>query len=55
MDDLAIRGFAAAETYPDLTLDREQASAAAPRFWEACGFALVAEDDRFPVMRRELG
>ena len=54
-DDLASRGFAAVETYPDLTLEREQASAATPRFWEGCGFVLAAQDDRFPVMRRELG
>lgn len=55
LDDLASRGFAAVETYPDLTLDVEQASAATPRFWESCGFTLAAEDDRFPVMRCELG
>lgn len=53
--DLARRGFAAVETYPDLTLGSDQASAATPGFWEACGFAMAAPDERYPVMRRELG
>jgi GNAT superfamily N-acetyltransferase len=52
--DLAGRGFSAVETYPDLTLAPNEASAATPAFWEACGFALAAADERFPVMRREL-
>ena len=51
--DLAGRGFSAVETYPDLTLAPNEASAATPAFWEACGFALAAADERFPVMRRE--
>jgi ribosomal protein S18 acetylase RimI-like enzyme len=55
VDDLARRGFAAVETYPDLTLSSDQASAATPGFWEACGFTLAAPDERYPVMRRELG
>jgi GNAT superfamily N-acetyltransferase len=55
VDDLAGRGFAAIETYPDVTLDSDQASAASAGFWEACGFALAAPDERYPVMRRELG
>ena len=37
--DLASRGFAAAEAYPDLTLAVDEASAAHPRFWERCGFS----------------
>jgi hypothetical protein len=53
-DDLAGRGFAAIETYPDLTLGADEASAAHPRFWEHCGFVLAADDERFPVMRLEL-
>jgi hypothetical protein len=53
-DDLGARGFAAVEAYPDLTLGPEEASAATPAFWVACGFGAVADDDRFPVMRREL-
>ena len=54
LDDLAERGFTAAETYPDLTLGTEQASAARPDFWIACGFELAAPDERYPVMRRKL-
>lgn len=52
--DLAGRGFAAVETYPDLTLAADQASAATPAFWQACGFELVIQDERYPVMRIEL-
>jgi GNAT superfamily N-acetyltransferase len=52
--DLATRGFSAIEAYPDLTLPPDEASAATPAFWEACGFSLAASDDRFPVMRLEL-
>ena len=53
-EDLATRGFAAIETYPDLTLDANEASAAHPKFWERCGFARVIDDERYPVMRIEL-
>ena len=52
--DLATRGFAAVEAYPDLTLSPNETSAARPGFWEAMGFALAVDDQRFPVMRREL-
>ena len=52
--DLATRGFAAIEAYPDLTLRPDEASAASPSFWQTCGFELAAEDARYPVMRREL-
>jgi GNAT superfamily N-acetyltransferase len=52
--DLAGRGFAAVEAYPDLTLSVDHASAATPAFWETCGFALMAQDERYPVMRIEL-
>ena len=52
--DLGGRGFSAIEAYPDLTLAPDEASAASPAFWEACGFRLAAADERFPVMRREL-
>ena len=54
-DDLAARGFAAIETYPDRFQSEDATSAARPGFWEACGFTLVVEDEHFPVMRRELG
>jgi ribosomal protein S18 acetylase RimI-like enzyme len=55
INDLQGRGFAAVEAYPDLTLAPDEASAASPAFWEAHGFVLAATDDRYPVMRRELG
>lgn len=53
--DLGLRGFAAVEAYPDLTLDADEASAANPRFWLGCGFTLAVDDVRYPVMRLELG
>lgn len=53
-EDLAGRGFAAIEAYPDLTLEPDEASAAYPAFWLACGFATAMDDERYPVMRREL-
>jgi GNAT superfamily N-acetyltransferase len=52
--DLARRGFAAVEAYPDLTRSTDETSAARPRFWELCGFRIVVDDERFPVVRREL-
>jgi GNAT superfamily N-acetyltransferase len=52
--DLAGRGFAAVEAYPDLTLGADATSSAHPDFWRRCGFESVVEDERFPVMRREL-
>ena len=53
-DDLASRGFAAVETYPELGAKPNATSAAAPAFWEGLGFTVAAHDERFPVMRREL-
>lgn len=52
--DLAARGFSAVEAYPDLTLAENAASAARPGFWHELGFATAADDERYPVMRREL-
>jgi hypothetical protein len=52
--DLAQRGFAAVEAYPDLTRPEDETSAARPGFWHALGFATAVDDERFPVMRREL-
>jgi hypothetical protein len=52
--DLAARGFAAVEAYPDLTLPVDETSAGRPPFWLACGFRVAVEDPRYPVMRREL-
>jgi hypothetical protein len=53
-DDLASRGFAAVETYPEVGARPDATSAATPAFWESVGFAVAAADERFPVMRREL-
>ena len=53
-DDLATRGFAAVETYPQVGAKPDATSAADPAFWERLGFGVAAADDRFPVMRREL-
>lgn len=52
--DLAGRGFAAVETYPEIGPRPDATSAASPRFWEGVGFTVAAADERFPVMRREL-
>ena len=52
--DLAERGFAAVETYPDMTLSANETSGARPGFWETLGFTIAVDDERFPVMRREL-
>jgi hypothetical protein len=53
-EDLAARGFVAVEAYPDVGARENATSAATPSFWAAAGFAVAAEDLRFPVMRREL-
>jgi hypothetical protein len=54
IDDLAGRGFAAVEVYPEAARDPDATSAATPAFWLAAGFQLAVDDERFPVMRREL-
>lgn len=53
-DDLAGRGFAAVEAYPQVGAPLDATSAATPAFWERAGFVMAAVDERFPVMRREL-
>ena len=53
-DDLAERGFTAVEAYPTIGADPDATSAATPEFWLSVGFALAIDDDRFPVMRRDL-
>ena len=53
-EDLAARGFAAVETYPERGARENATSAATPAFWEGLGFDMAAADERFPVMRREL-
>ena len=54
-EDLEGRGFAAVETYPEVGARPDATSAATPAFWETVGFVVAAPDERFPVMRRELG
>jgi GNAT superfamily N-acetyltransferase len=53
-DDLAGRGFAAVEAYPERGTRPDGTSAATPEFWQAAGFAIAVNDDRFPVLRRDL-
>jgi ribosomal protein S18 acetylase RimI-like enzyme len=53
-DDLAGRGFTAVETYPELGARPDTTSAATPGFWESVGFRRAIDDERFPVMRRDL-
>jgi hypothetical protein len=53
-DDLATRGFAAVEAYPDPRAREDATSAATAAFWLGCGFVTAVEDERFPVMRHEL-
>ncbi|MEO7334866.1 MAG: hypothetical protein ABIZ71_13150 [Gemmatimonadales bacterium] len=53
-DDLASRGFAAVEAYPEPGLREEGTSVATVHFWLGCGFETAVEDARYPVMRREL-
>lgn len=52
--DLSERGFAAVEAYPDLTRPEDETSGARPGLWHSLGFVTAVDDDRFPVMRREL-
>jgi hypothetical protein len=52
--DLAGRGFAAVEAYPEARAIADATPAARPRFWIRAGFALAVDDERYPVMRKEL-
>jgi ribosomal protein S18 acetylase RimI-like enzyme len=54
-EDLSARGFTAVETYPVIGAHPDATSAATPAFWEGIGFVVAVHDERFPVMRRELG
>jgi GNAT superfamily N-acetyltransferase len=54
-DDLAGRGFAAIEAYPVAGALPDATSGATPQFWLDVGFSLAVDDERFPVVRRELG
>ena len=53
-DDLAERGFAAVEAYPEAGARPDATSGATPAFWQTAGFSLAVDDERFPVVRREL-
>jgi len=53
-DDLERRGFAAVEAYPERDTRPDATSAATPEFWLSAGFRVAADDERFPVVRREL-
>lgn len=53
-EDLAGRGFSAVEAYPERGTRPDATSAATPEFWVGCGFAVAVDDERFPVLRREL-
>jgi hypothetical protein len=54
-EDLGQRGFAAVEAYPEVGARPDATSAATPDFWISVGFVVAAADERFPVLRRELG
>ncbi len=54
LEDLAGRGFSAVEAYPEPEARPDSTSGANPAFWRECGFDLAIDDDRFPVVRREL-
>jgi hypothetical protein len=54
VDDLAGRGFAAVEAYPERNVNPDATSAATPEFWIHAGFAIAVDDRRYPVVRREL-
>lgn len=53
-DDLATRGFAAVEAYPEIGAREDATSSATPDFWVEAGFSMAVADDRYPVMRRDL-
>lgn len=53
-EDLAARGFAAVEAYPEANARPDATSAASPAFWVRAGFHIAVDDERFPVVRREL-
>ncbi len=52
--DLTGRGFTAVEAYPEATARADATPAANPDFWIKAGFRLAVDDDRYPVLRREL-
>ena len=54
-DDLAGRGFSAVEAYPERDAHLDATSAATVEFWLGLGFDVAVPDERYPVVRRELG
>jgi GNAT superfamily N-acetyltransferase len=54
VDDLASRGFAAVEAYPEKGVREDETSAATPAFWRIARFDVAVDDERYPVMRRDL-
>ncbi len=54
-DDLAARGFSAVEAYPEVGARPDATSGATTAFWLTVGFGLAIDDERYPVVRRELG
>ena len=52
--DLGGRGFTAVEAYPEAPAREDTTPAARPEFWIRAGFTLAVDDDRYPVVRREL-
>jgi hypothetical protein len=54
-DELDRRGITALEAYPELTADPWLHSPGPASVYGAVSFEHVAGDDRYPVMRRELG
>jgi hypothetical protein len=52
--DLDRRGITAVEAYPEAVADAWRPSPGPSAVYERAGFARVAGEDRFPVMRREL-
>jgi hypothetical protein len=52
--DLERRGFSAVEAYPEAGAGPDSTSAATAGFWLAAGFILAVDDERFPVVRRDL-
>ena len=53
-DDLARRGFAAVEAYPEGRARPDATPAATRDFWLRAGFSVAVDDPRFPVVRRDL-
>jgi hypothetical protein len=53
-EDLGGRGFSAVEVYPEAAARENSTPAARPEFWIRAGFSLAVDDDRYPVLRREL-